>query len=114
MAVSASTCSSAIFSSLVSVFSERFGTMASSSAAVVQLYQEIFAAASMFLYDTLLNLDREIRLVWRSPGNAAALLYLFNRYLTVVQLYLGLRGIAPMSDNRCGRDERHQALPQLT
>ncbi|KAI0780882.1 hypothetical protein BD413DRAFT_675446 [Trametes elegans] len=95
--------------------------MASSSAPVVRLYQDIFAenscelaAASMFLYDTLLDLDREIRLVWRLPGNAASLLYLFNRYLTVVQLCLGLSEIAPMSDNRCGRDERRQALPRLT
>ncbi|KAI0780943.1 hypothetical protein BD413DRAFT_501213 [Trametes elegans] len=106
MAVSAFTCSSAIFSSLDSVFSKRFGTMASSSAAVVQLYQDVFAdnccglaAASMFLYDTLVNLDREIQLVWRSQRNAASLLYLFNRYLTVVQLCLGLPEIAPMSDN---------------
>ncbi|KAI0780938.1 hypothetical protein BD413DRAFT_620066 [Trametes elegans] len=52
----------------------------------------------MFLYDALLDLDREIQLVWRSPGTIASRFYLANRYLMVVSICLSLVTIIPISD----------------
>ncbi|KAJ8090966.1 hypothetical protein PM082_024890 [Marasmius tenuissimus] len=42
------------------------------------------SAAILIIYDTFLNLDMEISLVWRSPWTAVKVLYLFQRYLPFI------------------------------
>ncbi|KAJ8075331.1 hypothetical protein PM082_019669 [Marasmius tenuissimus] len=50
-------------------------------------------AVTLYIYDTLLNLDLEFRFVWASPWSLVKVLYLLQRYLpfvdsTVIFLYL--------------------------
>ncbi|KAI0780840.1 hypothetical protein BD413DRAFT_13354 [Trametes elegans] len=93
--------------------------MASPSAAIAeaeQLYESVFAqnncgiaAAVLFLYDNLLNLDREIQFIWASPKNAASLLYLYNRYIPVLWSCLGQALISSVSQTL--RSSRLDGLP---
>ncbi|KAJ8090767.1 hypothetical protein PM082_024948 [Marasmius tenuissimus] len=44
------------------------------------------SAAMLVVYDTLLNLDLEIHLIWMSPWTAVKALYLFQRYLPFIDI----------------------------
>ncbi|KAJ7225068.1 hypothetical protein B0H12DRAFT_1149620 [Mycena haematopus] len=45
---------------------------------------------TVLTYDTLLNVDQEYRLVWKSPWSAVKVLYLFSRYSPFVDSALGV------------------------
>ncbi|KAJ8089964.1 hypothetical protein PM082_018542 [Marasmius tenuissimus] len=65
-----------------------------------------YSAASLVIYDILLNLDLEICLIWWSPWTAVKALHLFQRYLALVDvvglhfypLLIGLRKVHTLTD----------------
>ncbi|KAJ7799205.1 hypothetical protein B0H14DRAFT_2904105 [Mycena olivaceomarginata] len=57
----------------------------------LQLVSRIDAGmVTALTYDTLLNIDQEYRLVWKSPWSAVKALYLWARYSTFVDTALGV------------------------
>ena len=45
-------------------------------------------ACTMFVWDYILTLGREVDLVWKSKGNFMKWLYLFQRYLPFIDIML--------------------------
>ncbi|KAH9852819.1 hypothetical protein C2E23DRAFT_134565 [Lenzites betulinus] len=79
-----------------------------SAAAVAALYQFMrtantcgIAATVMLVYDYVLCLDREYQYVWRSrKSKASRLVYLYIRYISLLEYVTGLVTIPPVSDTR--------------
>ncbi|KAI0351094.1 hypothetical protein OH77DRAFT_968479 [Trametes cingulata] len=82
--------------------------MSSVTAETIELYQQLIpsiscgiAVAALLLYDALLCIDREWRLIWRKPRSVASALYFVNRYLPIVWNVLPLFTIYVVSDKVC-------------
>ncbi|KAH9852822.1 hypothetical protein C2E23DRAFT_134678 [Lenzites betulinus] len=59
------------------------------------------AANAMVIYDYVLCLDREYQYVWRSRSSKASrLVYLYIRYISLLEYVMGFATIAPASDTR--------------
>ncbi|KAH9852811.1 hypothetical protein C2E23DRAFT_823730 [Lenzites betulinus] len=79
------------------------------AAAVAMIYQLVrtsstcgIAATVMFVYDYVLCLDREYQYVWRSRrSKASRLVYLFVRYISLLNNMMASATIPPVSDTRC-------------
>ena len=53
----------------------------------------------MFLYDTLLTTSEEIRCFWGRRVTGAAVLFWFNKYLTMLYLVWSIGNFQKMSDD---------------
>ncbi|KAI0640875.1 hypothetical protein C8Q79DRAFT_1014717 [Trametes meyenii] len=56
------------------------------------------STAVILIYDWLLTLDMEIRLVWGSRKNLTSILYLLGRYIKPLLNIMGIVWIFPISD----------------
>jgi len=56
----------------------------------------------LVLFDILITLEQEIKLVWRRPMNVASVLYLVNRYFVLVQtVFYVISGLNPSYSGAC-------------
>ncbi|KAF8874178.1 hypothetical protein BD779DRAFT_261760 [Infundibulicybe gibba] len=46
----------------------------------------VAAAATLVVFDHILTIQQEITLIWRNPWNVTSLLYIWNRYYTLIVL----------------------------
>ena len=59
---------------------------------------------ALVLYDYALTLDMEIELFWDTSSKGATVLFVVNRYLTLILRVVNLLGFLPMSDQVCLED----------
>ncbi|KAI0364041.1 hypothetical protein BV20DRAFT_974917 [Pilatotrama ljubarskyi] len=59
------------------------------------------AVATLVCFDTLLCLDQEVQLIWSNATSFASLVYMANRYMSVIATILAVTSIDPLSDKAC-------------
>ena len=65
------------------------------------VYRAAKYAAALLIYDSLLNIGRELTAIWRRPHNAISWLYIIIRYAEVVRLMMG-GAAGPLEDPKVG------------
>ncbi|KAI0365133.1 hypothetical protein BV20DRAFT_973561 [Pilatotrama ljubarskyi] len=62
-----------------------------------------FATIALFVYDSVITVDKEVGLFWRRKLTGASLLFFLNRYIFLAGSLLELGGLSPMSAATCSR-----------
>ncbi|KAI0351221.1 hypothetical protein OH77DRAFT_963275 [Trametes cingulata] len=59
------------------------------------------AVATLVCFDTLLCLDQEVQLIWSNASSFASLVYIANRYMSVIATVLAVISVDPLSNSAC-------------
>ncbi|KAF8874176.1 hypothetical protein BD779DRAFT_261270 [Infundibulicybe gibba] len=72
----------------------------------------VAAAATLVVFDYILTVQQEVALIWRSPWNPTSLLYIWNRYYTLIILAIDLSFMFRVidSDKVCNKYQTFQNI----
>ncbi|KAF8871175.1 hypothetical protein BD779DRAFT_1791659 [Infundibulicybe gibba] len=70
------------------------------------------AAATLVVFDHILTIQQEVTLIWRNPWNVTSLLYIWNRYYTLIVLAIDMSIVLRVIDSNevCSKYQVFEAV----